>query len=116
MNICEALAKSKHFVTVTDPESGVDYYVLSERYAPYQKGFYFVNNSMTADGRYLWFIVQYPPLDQSFAHLAYIDFETDEAVICHDTSDGATYIDPNDGAAYFIYNVVRSTSAGLFYK
>ena len=94
---------SKLFTQKFDSVSGESYYVLNERVAPYQKGFYFINNSMTADGRYLWFVVQYPPLDQSFSHLAYIDFETDEAVVCEDTVDGATYIDPADGAAYFIY-------------
>ena len=93
---------SKLFVKRTDPESGVDYYVLSERYAPYQQGFYFVNNSMTTDGRYLWFVLQYPPLDQSVSHLAYVDFETDEVVVCYDTVDGANYVDPRDGTVYFL--------------
>lgn len=97
---------SKLFLKREDPESGAVYYILNEQLAPYQRGFYFVNNSMTSDGRYLWFVVHYPPLDQTINHLAYIDFETDEAVVCHDTTAGAAYIDPVDGTAYFIYNSV----------
>ena len=98
---------SRLFVKRTDPESGVDYYVLSERYAPYQQGFYFVNNSMTADGRYLWFVLHYPPLDQSVSHLAYVDFETDEVVVCYDTVNGANYVDVCTGTGMSTATISR---------
>ena len=45
---------SNLFTPVTHPESGVTSYVLMRRVAPAQQGFYFVNDSMSADGRYLW--------------------------------------------------------------
>ena len=46
---------SRLFEERVDSESGVKYYVLKEKVATYQQGFYFCNDSMTKDGRYLWF-------------------------------------------------------------
>lgn len=45
----------------TDPETRVTSYILDRRVAPYQQSFYFVNRSMTDDGRYLWFHCISPP-------------------------------------------------------
>ena len=55
------LEQSKLFTPCTDPESGVTVYVLTEKVAPVQEAFYFVNDSMDADGRYLWFYCAFPP-------------------------------------------------------
>ena len=38
------------FTPVTHPQSGVAVHVLTRRVAPLQQGFYFVNDSMSADG------------------------------------------------------------------
>jgi len=68
-------ASSRHFEKRTDP-SGAVYYVLKTHVAPQQQGFYFVNPSMSDDGRYLWFFVSFPPAQ--YFTLAVVDFETDE--------------------------------------
>ncbi len=67
---------SRHFTTHLDPVSGMKYAVLATRVAPIQQGFYFVNNSMTDDGRYLWFYCSFPPARGR--SMAVIDFLTDE--------------------------------------
>ena len=89
---------SKLFKRVTDKVSGVPYYVLAERKTAYQQGFYFVNNSMSHDGRYLWFYaVPNPVYDDMNRYLGYVDFLTDEVVTCYDALFDATspYVDPD---------------------
>ncbi len=44
-----------------DPVTNVRSYVLTERVAPIQQGFYFVNPSVSDDERYLWFWCAFPP-------------------------------------------------------
>ena len=55
------LNNSDLFNPVTHPASGVTIYVLKSKVAPVQEAFYFVNDSMSADGRYLWFYCAFPP-------------------------------------------------------
>lgn len=55
------ILRSNLFTPHTDPESGVTSYVLSRKIAPVQEAFYFVNDSMTRDGRCLWFYCAFPP-------------------------------------------------------
>ena len=77
---------SKHFKKIIDKESGVAHYVLATKIVEYQQGFYFVNNSMTRDGRYLWFYATINPVYNTFdRNLGYVDFLTDEVVICYDS-------------------------------
>ena len=45
---------SRHFRRMQDPVSGAVYYVMDTHVAAQQQGFYFVNPSMSDDGRYLW--------------------------------------------------------------
>jgi len=95
---------SKHFTRVIDPVTGVPHYTLTTRLAAYQQGFYFVNNSMTRDGRYLWFYAAIAPIyDGLNRNLGFVDFETDEVVICYDVLfDGASpYVDPDTGDVYY---------------
>ena len=68
-------ATSRHFSKQTDP-SGAVYYVLDTHVAARQQGFYFVNSSMSDDGRYLWFYTFYPPA--RYRTLGVVDFEKDE--------------------------------------
>ncbi len=94
---------SKHFTKVIDEKSGVPHYVLTTRLTEYQQGFYFVNNSMTNDGRYLWFYATPNPVYTTFdRHLGYVDFLTDEVVICYDAYAGAPFVDPDTGDVYFV--------------
>ena len=95
---------SKHFKRVLDPVTEAPHYVLTTRLAKYQQGFYFVNNSMSNDGRYLWFYVITNPIYDTYTrNLGYVDFLTDEVVICHDAlfDDATPYVDPNTGDVYF---------------
>ena len=48
------------FTPFTHPESGITFHILTRKVAPVQQGFYFVNDSMSADGRYLWFYCAFP--------------------------------------------------------
>ncbi len=82
-------AGSQLFTPVTHPESGVTVYVLTHKVAPLQKGFYFVNDSMSADGRYLWFCCANPPALKK--NLAVVDFEMQD-VHCTSGASGATIL------------------------
>ena len=97
---------SRLFEKRINAESGAEYYVLKEKACAYQQGFYFVNNSMTNDGRYLWFYATVNPIYEGVQRgrmLAYVDFLEDEIVICHDAlfDDASPYVDAESGEAYF---------------
>lgn len=66
---------SKHFIRWTDPNSGVVSYVLKTRVAPQQQTFYFVNRSMTNDGRFLLFHCSDPPKNTD--SMGVVDFKKD---------------------------------------
>ena len=65
-----------------------------------QQGFYFVNSSMSDDGRYLWFYCTFPPA--AYLTLGVVDFETDEVhhfpETCH---NGATPIVDAEGNCWY---------------
>ena len=95
---------SKLFERRTNKKSGAPYYVLKEKKCIYQQGFYFVNDSMTRDGRYLWFYAAPNPVYDAFLrNMGYVDFLTDEIVICYDVviDDTSPYVDPESGDVYF---------------
>ncbi len=90
------------FTPYTHPGSGVTFYVLTRKVAPVQQGFYFVNDSMSADGRYLWFYCAFPPsLGRT---LGVVDFQTGEVRIFPETqfSGGASpHVDPPSGEVFW---------------
>ena len=96
------------FTPVTHPESGVTIYVLSHKVAPVQEAFYFVNNSMSADGRYLWFYCAFPPAGT--AHLGrtlgVLDFHTHEVRCYPETQFGeaSPLVEPETGAVCWMYD------------
>jgi hypothetical protein len=97
---------SRLFTPRVNEKTGVTYYVLTERVAAYQQSFYFVNDSMTLDGRYLWFYAANPPVfTASTRMLGFVDFERDEITLCTDTlfREASPYIDPQTGEAYFTW-------------
>jgi hypothetical protein len=71
------LSTSRLFTPWTNPDSGVTIYLLTQKVAPLQQGFYFVNNSVTDDGRYLWFYCAFPPAGSAAygRTLGVVDFE-----------------------------------------
>ena len=93
------LSDSDLFTPVTHSESGVTFHVLTQRVAPVQQGFYFVNDSMSADGRYLWFYCAFPPaLHRS---LAVIDLVDQEVRHFPETNAKGAYVDPETGDAFW---------------
>ena len=56
-----ALENHPFFVKWQDPTSGVVSYILDRRVAPLQKSFYFVNESLSPDKKWLWFEAAHPP-------------------------------------------------------
>ena len=92
---------SRLFEKRIDPVSGVAHYLLKHKITKYQQGFYFCNDSMTKDGRYLWFGVRMQ--HDSHCLLGVIDFEEDDMYFMVDTlSDYASpYVDVETGDAYF---------------
>lgn len=65
--------RSKLFIPWIDPASGVTLYLLAQKAAPVQQGFYFVNDGTSSDGRYLWFYCAFPPSEAKT--LGVVDFE-----------------------------------------
>ena len=55
------LKQHPYFEPWTDPVSGVESFILSERVAPIQQSFYFTNPSVSADEKWLWFYAAFPP-------------------------------------------------------
>ncbi len=93
------LNDSNLFTPVTHPESGVTIHVLTRRIAPVQQGFYFVNDSMSADGRYLWFYCAFPPA--LHRTLAVIDFVDQTVRHFPETSAAGAYVDPDSGDVFW---------------
>ena len=55
------LENHPYFTKFTDPESGVESYLLTEKIAGMCQHFYFSESSVTADGKYLWVRCTNPP-------------------------------------------------------
>lgn len=94
---------SRLFEKRIDPVSGVERYLLSPKLFRHQQGFYFCNDCMSADGRYLWFCIGMRPGEDRL--LAVVDFERDEAYVLEDTLSAyaSPYIDTETGEAYFLW-------------
>ena len=99
--IKETLEKSDLFSSYTSQESGVKFYILSEKEAPVQQGFYFTNSGMSKDKRYLWFYCAYPPSRNK--SLGVIDFKEKEINYFPETqfSAASPYVDSNTGEIYW---------------
>lgn len=93
------LTDSDLFTPVTHPASGVTSYVLTHRVAPVQQGFYFVNDSMSRDGRYFWFYCAFPPA--MHRTLAVVDFVDQEVRHFPETSAAGAYVDPATGDVFW---------------
>ncbi len=93
------------FEPYTD-ESGVTSYLLTKRIAPIQQGFYFVNNSLTDDCRYLWFYAAFPPMGSSECRfLGCADIEKGTVDFFPDTlfEAAAPAVDAKTGEVWYSY-------------
>ncbi|MAS32617.1 MAG: hypothetical protein CL610_01335 [Anaerolineaceae bacterium] len=99
------ILKSNLFTPHTDPESDVTIYILSKKVAPVQEAFYFVNDSMSADGRYLWFYCAFPPSGTAGQGrtLGLLDLETGDVRHFPETqfNHASPFVDPADGGIYW---------------
>lgn len=69
------LSKHPYFTEYIDPQSGVKSYVLTERVAALQQQFYFTQQSVTPDGRYLFVVCSNPPARSHTLALVSLDPE-----------------------------------------
>ncbi len=99
------ILQSNLFTPWTDPESGVTSYILSRKVAPVQEAFYFVNDSMTRDGHYLWFYCAFPPSGTASQGrtLGWLDFETGTVQHMPETqfNHASPYVDGATGWVYW---------------
>jgi len=104
-DIFASLEDTKLFTRWADPKSGVESYILTARVAPLQQSFYYVNSSITNDGRYFWFYCAFPP--SGSAHngrtLAFIDFHEGKICHCPETqfSHASPFVDDVTGVVYW---------------
>lgn len=93
------------FTPVTHPSSGVTIHVLSRKVAPVQEAFYYVNDSMSTDGRYLWFYCAFPPSGNAGRgrSLGVVDFQTGAVRHFPETQFGeaSPYVDVENGEVYW---------------
>jgi len=97
------LSGHPHFQAWTDPESGITSYILSERVAPVQENFYFVNSGISADERWLWFYAAFPP--GPTRTLGVVSLDPQQPLIRHfpaaQLTSGAPMVAPEGDAAFF---------------
>jgi len=93
------------FESISLPGSNIAIYVLKNRVAPIQEAFYFVNNSITDDGRYLWFYCAFPPSGTAAEgrSLGVVDFQ--KSIVTHfpetQFGEASPYVDVVTGEAYW---------------
>jgi hypothetical protein len=99
------LTHSRPFTPWTNPESGVTVYLLTHKVAPVQEAFYFVNDGMSRDGRYLWFYCAFPPSGSAAQGrtLGVVDFQEQEVRHFPETqfSSGSPFVDAASGEVYW---------------
>ena len=91
------------FEVWTDPETGVESFILTERVAPVQQSFYFTNPSLSADGNCLWFYTAFPPAQ--YRTLGVVGLDPRNPIIRHLPRAQMTYaspmVAPEGDAAYY---------------
>jgi len=102
------LNNSDLFAPVIDSTSGMPISVLKPKVAPVQEAFYFVNDPVSADGRYLWFYCAFPPSGTAAAGrtLGVVDFQTGDVRHFPETQFGevSPYVDVDTGEVYWQYD------------
>lgn len=88
-----------------DPKSGVESFLLEGAAAPFQQSFYYVNPSLTDNGRYYWFYCAFPPSGSSNTgrSLAVADFWTGKIRHYPETQflDASPLVDLTTGEIYW---------------
>ena len=92
-----------YFQRWADPQSGVVSYILTERVAPVQQTFYFVNPSVSPDERWLWFQAAFPPSPHKMLAAVSLD-PAEPRIVAFPASMGcqsSPMVAPESDAAYF---------------
>jgi hypothetical protein len=97
------LRNHPYFEAWQDPESGIETFILKERVAPLQQSFYYTNPSLSADERWLWMYVAYPPSPHKFLAAVSLDPERPEKHVFYETgfSSVSPLVAPEGDAVYF---------------
>ncbi|HEY9250383.1 MAG TPA: hypothetical protein VIO38_14690, partial [Rariglobus sp.] len=99
------MEKSPLLTPWKDPVSGAISLVLTERAAPFQQSFYYVNQSFSHDGRFLWIYCAFPPAGSGNQgrSLAVVDFKLQQVRHYPETGflDASPAVDPATGEAYW---------------
>lgn len=101
----EALLRSDVFTPWVDPVTQVESFILTARVAPVQQSFYYVNQSLTQDGRYFWFYCAFPPSGSANngRSLGVVDFREGRVLHFPDTqfNHASPLVDAVTGWAYW---------------
>jgi hypothetical protein len=97
------LKNHPYFTSWTDPASGVESFILSERVAPIQQSFYFTNSSVSKDGQWLWIYAAFPPSPHKFLASFSLDPTRPEKHLYLQAgfSSASPMVAPEGDAAYF---------------
>jgi hypothetical protein len=100
-SIVSAFDNEELFTPWVDPKSGVKSHILTARVALLQQSFYFLNPSLTKDGRYYWFYCAFPP--SGARTLAVADFALGKIHHFPDTqfAEAAPCVDERNGRIYW---------------
>lgn len=97
------LENHPYFTKYTDPQSGVESYILTEKVAGMYQHFYFSESSVTEDGKYLWICCSNPPAP--FKTLAVVSLDPENPFIRHFPQAGITlgnpHITPEQDGVYY---------------
>lgn len=110
-----SLENSGMFTPWRDPITGVESWILTDKVAPFQQSFYYVNPSFSDDGRFLWFYCAFPP---SGRLLAVCDFERCTTRIFPETefSSSSPYVAPETAEVYWVTNKMEIWKRGPLEK
>ena len=96
--------KLPYFEEFVDPESGVKSYILKQDQAKCTQGFYFTNQSMSADQKYLWMYCFFPPLRQRCLGVVSLDPENPFVRVFKEVGfyDATPLVAPEGDKVYFV--------------
>lgn len=86
------LDRHPYFTKYTDPVSGVESYIFTEKIAGMHQHFYFSEQSVTKDGKYLWIRCTFPP--SRFSTLALVSLDADDPFVRYFPHAGISGVNP----------------------